>query len=160
MLPAPGVRAGPAELDPALLAELRYRATDERVHLHLPRVRARATADLAGPLPALGIAGVFDRRALTRVVEGHPVALAGAFQGAVLDVAEGGIDGAQAAHGVGHAVVYRDLHEVDVRVDRPFFLLLTDAASGAVYLAGHISEPGGPPDPGRRQAPRYVTAPA
>ena len=87
------------------------------------------------------------------------MALAGAFQGAVLDLAEGGIDGATVPSAIGRAVIYRDLHQVDVRVDRPFFLLVTEPRSGAVLLAGHISAPQGLPDRWHPQAPRMVPAP-
>jgi serine protease inhibitor len=67
--------------------------------------------------------------------------IAGAYHAAVLRVDETGIEGAAATALVARGVAYRQLPEVEVRVDRPFLLLVTHQRTGAVAFAVRVRQP-------------------
>jgi serpin B len=131
---------------PAVLADLRARASIHRVDLHLPRFRAETTTDLEEPLRALGVAAIFDPvPRLVGVVDGAALRVARAFHAAVLRVDEQGVEGAAATALIARAVAYLRLPEVEMRVDRPFALLVTDQETGVILFAARVTEPGTPP---------------
>jgi serpin B len=131
---------------PDVLAGLRTGATTHRVDLHLPRFRAETTVGLIGPLRALGVDAIFDQiPRLVGVVDGPHLRVAGAFHGAVLRVDERGVEGAAATAIVARRVAYVRLREAEMRVDRPFVLLVTDRATGAILFAARVTEPATPP---------------
>ena len=75
------------------------------------------------------------------VVAEEPLWIAGAYHTAVLRVDETGIEGAAATALVARAIAYRQLPTVEVRVDRPFLLLLTHRRTGAVAFIAQVREP-------------------
>jgi serpin B len=139
----PPAGAGTATLDAAALDDLRQRATIHRVHLHLPRFRVSSTYALDQPLRALGVARIFDAgaRALREVVVGEALHVAGAFHAAVLRADERGIEGAAATALIARGVAYREIPEVELRVDRPFLVLVSDRVTGAVLFLARVAEP-------------------
>jgi serine protease inhibitor len=141
LLPPAG-RDGTNELpDAATLVALRARAGPHRVELHLPRLRAERAFVLNGPLSALGIRHIFSSPSVVGVVAEEPLWIAGAYHAAVLRMDEAGIEGAAATALVGRGVAYRQLPTVDVRVDRPFLILVTHQRTGAVAFIARVREP-------------------
>jgi serine protease inhibitor len=94
-------------------------------------------------LRALGVNRIFDAgpRALVDVVVEERLYVSGAFHAAVLQVDERGVEGAAATALVGQAIVYRRLRSVELRIDRPFFFLITHRGTGAVIFLARIAEP-------------------
>jgi serpin B len=67
--------------------------------------------------------------------------ITGAYHSAVLRVDETGIEGAAATALVMRQVAYRQLPTVEVRVDRPFLLLVTHRQTGAIAFIARVREP-------------------
>jgi serpin B len=124
------------------LATLRNAATPHRVGLHLPRTRLEAGARLAGPLAALGVRSIFDVHApaVTGVAD-QPLFISDAVHRAVLRVDENGVEGAAATGMLVQAVAFRSLPDVEMVVDRPFYLLIGHPATGTVLFMARIAEP-------------------
>jgi serpin B len=129
-------------LDDTVLVELRRPATDHRVDVHLPRFRVERWSALIPALQALGVHRIFHEPVLTGiVVEESFLWLAGAFHAAILRVDERGIEGAAATAMVVRGIAYRRLPVVEMRIDRPFFLLVTHRGTGAVIFLAYVAEP-------------------
>jgi serine protease inhibitor len=144
LLPPAGTAANDVVqgLDDTLLGELRRQGTDHRVDIHLPRFRVDRWTDLIPALEALGVHRIFHEPVLTGiVVEESLLYIAGAFHAAVLRVDERGIEGAAATAMVVRGIAYRQLPVVEMRVDRPFFLLVTHRETGAVIFLAYVAEP-------------------
>jgi serine protease inhibitor len=124
------------------LTALREAATPYRVDLHLPRARLEAGTRLAGPLAALGVCRIFDSAApaVTGAAD-QPLFISDALHRTVLRVDESGIEGAAATGMVMRAVAFRSLPEVEVVVDRPFYLLVGHRATGAVLFMARVADP-------------------
>lgn len=127
--------------DAATLLALRQRARTHRVDLHLPRLRAERATVLMGPLHELGVRRIFSDLSVVGVVAEEPLWIAGAYHAAVLRVDETGIEGAAATGLIGRGIAYRQLPKVEVRVDRPFVLLVTHKRTGAVAFVARVREP-------------------
>jgi len=127
--------------DVATLLALRRGARTHRVDLHLPRLRAERATLLIGPLHELGVRRIFSGLPVSGVVAEEALWIAGAYHAAVLRVDETGIEGAAATALVARGVAYRQLPSVEVRVDRPFLLLVTHRHTGAVAFAARVREP-------------------
>jgi serine protease inhibitor len=126
----------------ATLERLRGAAADHDVDLHLPRLRAGRATSLDGPLLALGVRRIFG---LPPCVEGvvaeERLRIAGAYHAAVLRMDEAGFEGAAATALVARGVAYRRLPRAEMRVDRPFLLLVTHRVTGAVAFAARVRTP-------------------
>ncbi|MGH9288683.1 MAG: serpin family protein [Acidimicrobiales bacterium] len=127
--------------DAATLLALRRGARTHRVDLQLPRFRAERQTVLIGPLQALGVRRIFSDLAVTRVVAKEFLWIAGAYHAAVLRVDETGVEGAAATGLIARGVAYRQLPTVEVRVDRPFLLLVTHQRTGAIAFVARVGEP-------------------
>jgi serpin B len=135
--------AGPVQpLTASCLSTLRTAATPHRVDLHLPRTRLESGTRLAGPLAALGIRRIFDEDApaITGVAD-RPLFISDAVHRAVLRVDENGIEGAAATAMTMRAVAFRSLPEVELVVDRPFYLLIGHPGTGTVLFMARVAEP-------------------
>ncbi|MGH9211238.1 MAG: serpin family protein [Acidimicrobiales bacterium] len=142
LLPPAGTDAPATVATPAILAERRDRARPYRVDLHLPRFRVECHVDLVPPLHRLGIRRIFeDSLAVPAVLVDEPLSISGAFHAAVLRLDERGIEGAAATALVARAVAFVDMPEVEVRVDRPFLVLVTHRRTGIVLFLTHVTEP-------------------
>jgi serpin B len=138
----PGHAAEP--LAPARLTALRNAATTWRVDVHLPRARVEAGTRLAGPLSTLGVCRIFAPAApAVACVTDRPLFISDAVHRAVLRVDESGIEGAAATAMVMRAVAFRSIPEVDMVVDRPFFLLVGHRGTGAVLFLARVADPKG-----------------
>jgi serpin B len=141
LLPPAGCDGVNALPDTATLFALRRRARTHRIDLHLPRLRAQRVTVLIGPLHELGVRRIFSRLAVAGVVAEEPLWIARAYHAAVLRVDEAGIEGAAATGLIARGVAYRQLPTVEVRVDRPFLLLVTHRRTGAVAFVARVREP-------------------
>jgi serine protease inhibitor len=141
LLPPAGGDGLDALPDAATLRGLRGSARDHRVDLHLPRLRVERSTRLDEPLKELGARRIFSGLPLTRVVTEERLWIAGAYHAAILRVDETGVEGAAATALVARGVAYRQLPRVEVRVDRPFALLVTHRQTGAVAFAARVREP-------------------
>lgn len=143
LLPPVGVDPHLRVIDPTVLIDLRNRATGHRVDLHMPRFRAEWRTGLLEPLCTLNVCRIFDpgALALVRVVAEQRLHVSATFHATVLRVDESGIEGAATAALVARAVAFRHLTEVEVRVDRPFFFLVTHRETGVVVFLAYITEP-------------------
>jgi serpin B len=141
LLPPPGSVGVSALPDPATLRSLRLSAQTHRVDLHLPRLRVERATELIGPLRALGVRRIFSGLPVVGVVAEENLWITGAYHSAVLRVDETGIEGAAATALVMRQVAYRQLPTVEVRVDRPFLLLVTHRQTGAMAFIARVREP-------------------
>ncbi|GAB3569993.1 serpin family protein [Amycolatopsis endophytica] len=132
------------DLDADRLADLLAAPKQTQVDLHLPKIGLDVPSDLTGALRRLGVrtlfqAGEADLGNLTP----DPRAYVSAVQHqSVLKLDEQGLEGAAAT-----AVMIRTLSmvrpsdPVEVRVDRPFLLLVRHARTGVVYFFARVVEP-------------------
>jgi serine protease inhibitor len=112
------------------------------VDLHRPRTRLESGARLAEPLAALGVRSIFDEHvpAITGVAD-KPLFISDAVHRAVLRVDEKGVEGAAATAMIMRTVAFRSLPEVELMVDRPFYLVISHRRTGAVLFLARVAEP-------------------
>lgn len=122
----------------ALLSELRPR----RVALHLPRLKLEMNVRLTDVLRTLGVRSLFTPSAdLSGLSDDPRLFFSAALHEAVLKLDEQGLEGAAAT-----AMMIRmtsiDLDQpIEVRLDRPFLLLVRHASTGAVYFLARVTDP-------------------
>jgi len=141
--PETAPETSPGSLDAALLFDLRRQAAPHHVDLHLPRLRVESRSGLIPALGALGVEQVFDPtlQAVRGVVAREAMYVSGVFHAAVLRVDERGVEGAAATAIVVRTVTAVVAPRVEVRVDRPFFVLVTHRQTGAVIFLVYVAEP-------------------
>ena len=142
----PDAELGAAEplLDAATLADLVGAGSPVTVALQLPRFRVEAQAALAEPLAGLGVRRLFtDQCDLSGVTGGaEPLKVSAAVHKAVLTVDESGLEGAAAtALMMVRTTAMIPQRRVQMRVDRPFLLLVRHQPSGALYFLARVTSP-------------------
>jgi serine protease inhibitor len=117
-------------------------AKPTRVSLAVPRFRIEAGYPLNGPLAGLGVRDAFARgRADFSGIADAEMFIETAVHKAVLTVDEQGFEGA-AATALAFRLTSIDMSRpVTFHADRPFFVLVRHAATGAVYFLAHVIEP-------------------
>ncbi|MFD4191041.1 serpin family protein [Amycolatopsis thermoflava] len=144
LLPDGDLAAQEPDLDDTRLATLLAAPKRVQVDLRLPKIDLDRPADLTGALKHLGVCTLFEpgEAPLGRLTP-DPRAFVSAVQHqAVLKLDEQGLEGAAAT-----AVMIRTLaavtpaDPVEVRVDRPFLLLVRHARTGVVYFFARVVEP-------------------
>jgi serine protease inhibitor len=145
LLPDGDLAGAEPALDPATLDDLVAAASPAEVSLWLPRFRVEAAAGLNDPLAAIGVRTLFtDASDLSGVTDGEePLKVSAAVHKAVLDVDESGLEGA-AATAIVMALtsfVADPARPVEVRVDRPFLVLVRHEASGSLYFVARVTRP-------------------
>jgi serine protease inhibitor len=138
-----------ADAEPALtaggMAGLLAAATPTRVALWLPKFRVEGEAELVEPLAGLGVRSLFtDAADLSGVTGGEePLKVSQAVHKAVLTVDEGGLEGAAATalSMVRVAAMLAPPRALQVRVDRPFLVLVRHQDSGAIYFLARVTRP-------------------
>jgi serpin B len=132
----------PEPLSAGRLSVLREAASIHRIDLHVPRARLETGTRLSAPLADLGVERIFDAEAMAvDGVAGEPFCVSEAVHRAVLRMDEHGVEGAAATAMVLRTVAFRQLPEVELVVDRPFYLLITHRATGAVLFMARVVEP-------------------
>jgi serpin B len=144
LLPDTDLAAAEPRLDPAMLADLIEAATPTTVTLLLPRFRVEGRAALTDALAGIGVRRLFtDQADLSGVTGGaERLKISAALHKAVLTVDESGLEGAAATA----VMMVRAAHmapprPVEVRVDRPFLVLVRHVRSGALYFLARVTRP-------------------
>ncbi|NIH84604.1 serpin family protein [Amycolatopsis granulosa] len=115
-----------------------------QVDLRLPKIDLNRPSDLTGALRQLGVRALFAAGAapLSRLTADPRAHVSAVQHQSVLRLDEQGLEGAAAT-----AVMIRTLSlvkpadPVEVRVDRPFLLLVRHAATGVFYFFARVVEP-------------------
>jgi serine protease inhibitor len=144
LLPDGDLAAAEPALEPATLADLSAAATPATVALYLPRFRVEAQAGLTDPLADLGVRRLFrDDCDLSGVTGGaESLKVSAAVHKAVLTVDEAGLEGAAAtAVMMVRTSFMAPPRPVEMRVDRPFLVLVRHERSGAVYFLARVTRP-------------------
>ncbi|MEU3275013.1 serpin family protein [Saccharomonospora sp. NPDC006951] len=142
LLPDGDLPARESAVDEELLAGLLAAPEPAQVALSLPRIALDVRADLREPLIGLGVRTMFGSDAdFGPLTDDERMAVSDVLHQAVLRVEEGGIEGAAAT-----AVTFRLTSmpvgkPVEVKVDRPFLLLVREAGTGALYFMARVVEP-------------------
>ena len=137
------VLLGPEESvpSPEELRRLYDAARPVKVELAVPKFRVEGRASLAGPLGELGVTTAFTDDADFSGITSAPLRIDRIEHKAVLDVDEGGFEGA-AATGVVMVPASMDISRpVEFRVDRPFLVVVRHPATEAVYFLARVSDP-------------------
>jgi serpin B len=130
----PGFDAGVLD---AIVASLEGREVD----LRLPRFDVESRADLAELLGALGMPTAFsDGADFSGITTAEALRIASVVHQANMTVDEKGTEAA-AATVVGFDTTGGRPEPVELRVDRPFLVLLRDVPTGAVVFVGRVADP-------------------
>jgi serine protease inhibitor len=132
--------ADPSVADPAVLMGLSAQLDDaeqQPVGVTLPVLSMTSKTDLIGVLEQLGIAG----QDLTAIrADGRPVVVTQAVQQAVLEVAEDGTKAAAVTE-VAVGVTAVQQQPPQIRLDRPFLLVVTDVSTGWPLFIASVVDP-------------------
>ncbi|MGH3434241.1 MAG: serpin family protein [Thermocrispum sp.] len=127
-----------AEVVSALLHQLRPR----RVALQLPRLKLGMNVRLTDVLRTLGVRELFTPSADLGGLSDDPrLSVSDALHEAVLKVDEQGLEGAAATAMMIRMTSIVVEEPVEVRLDRPFLLLVRHPGSGAVYFLARVADP-------------------
>jgi serpin B len=116
--------------------------TQQTVDLSMPKFRFRTAVDLVDVLASLGVVDLFDpaKADLSGITATEQLYVSGVLHEAFIDVDEKGTEAAAAT-----AVVVRASAApggpVELRVDRPFFVVLRDLETSAVLFLGRVVDP-------------------
>jgi serpin B len=115
--------------------------TPTSVSLGLPKVELHSTISLASQLNELGIKDAFDpNTANFHGITNEPLYLSNVFHQATLHIDEAGTEAATA--GV-FETTSAQVDQVTMNLDRPFYTLIRDDATGEVLFFGRIANPKG-----------------
>lgn len=111
-----------------------------RIKLSLPKFRTEAKLSLVPVLKAMGVEAAFSKGAdLSGIAEG-PLVVSEADQKVFVDVNEYGSEAAAVTTiGVSLTSVRDDSSIPVMKVDRPFYYMISDIESGRIYFIGRIS---------------------
>jgi serine protease inhibitor len=145
LLPDADLAAAEPALTPALLDGLIGGARSQLIALWLPRFRVEADADLTGPLTDVGVRTLFTERAdLSGVTGGRErLTVDAAIHKAVLTIDEAGLEGAAATALMMRmaAALGPPPRALEVKVDRPFLVLIRHQETGALYFLARVTQP-------------------
>lgn len=142
LLPDGELAAREPSLDADALAALVSAPEPRAVRLSLPRLKLTMRAELTPALKALGVRTVFGRDADLSGVSPDPLAVQAVLHESVLKVDEQGLEGAAATAVMVRLMSMRRERPVEVRVDRPFLLLVRHVETGIVYFMARVTDPG------------------
>lgn len=130
-----------SDLDADRLASIVASLEPGRVELWLPRFDIESRADLAELLAALGMPTAFTGDAdFSGITSAVALEIASVIHQANMTVDEKGTEAA-AATVVGFDVSGGGPEPVELRVDRPFLVILRDVPTGAVVFLGRVADP-------------------
>ncbi|GAB2756767.1 serpin family protein [Amycolatopsis magusensis] len=142
LLPDGELADAEVELDAERLAELLSAKQFTQVSLALPKLELDLRTDLTAVLKALGVRTLFSPEAdLTGLSPDPRLLVSDVLHQAVLRIDESGLEGAAATAAMIRMVSMPMGDPVQVRVDRPFLLLVRHAGTGAVYFLARITDP-------------------
>jgi serpin B len=142
LLPDTDLATAEPELDADRLARLLDAPRHQQVQLWLPKIDVSMQAELTPPLNQAGVRTVFSRDADLSGITASELAVQAVLHEAVLKLDEQGLEGAAAT-----AVMMRLMSlpagpPVEVRVDRPFLLVVRHKETGVVYFLAQVVDPG------------------
>ncbi|RZQ60337.1 serpin family protein [Amycolatopsis suaedae] len=141
LLPGGDLTEREPDLDAALVGDLLAARTDTQISLTMPKLRLDERADLVDALGTLGVRTVFGPGADLGNLSPDPRLVVSDVQHqAVLRLDENGLEGAAATAAMIRMVAFIP-DEAEVRVDRPFLLLVRHAPTGALYFLARVSVP-------------------
>jgi serine protease inhibitor len=140
LLPDGELASAEPELDADLLSQLLDAPRPEQVDLSLPRVKVKSNVELTPPLNQLGVRTVFSRDADLSGISTSDLVVQAVLHEAVLKLDEKGLEGA-AATAVMMRLASMPTRSVEVRVDRPFLLVVRHQATGVVYFLARVVDP-------------------
>lgn len=128
--------------DAALLSALLSELRPQRVALQIPRLDIGMNVRLTDVLRSLGVRALFTPEADLGGLSSDPrLSISDALHESVLKVDEQGLEGAAAtAMMIRMTSVITD-DPIEVRLDRPFLLLIRHASTGAVYFLARVTDP-------------------
>ncbi|MBO0875202.1 MAG: serpin family protein, partial [Pseudonocardia sp.] len=129
-------------LDADALAALVSAPDPRTVRLSMPRLKLSMRAELTPALKVLGVRTVFTRDADLSEISPDPMAVQAVQHESVLKVDEQGLEGAAATAVMVRLMSMRSERPVEVRVDRPFLLLVRHVETGVVYFFARVTDPG------------------
>jgi serpin B len=141
LLPDGDLPEAEAALGERLLGTLIDAVKVRPVKLWLPKVSLDRPCDLTELLGALGVRTMFGAADL-RGISPDPLSVSQVLHQAVLRLDEDGFEGAAATAVImtrGASMSFDD--PIEVKVDRPFLLLVRHPDSGAVYFFARVVEP-------------------
>jgi serpin B len=113
------------------------------VYLGLPRIDAKTSMELSGPLRALGVrAALSDGADFSGMTEKGKLRIGAVHTSAMLKVDESGTEAAAAAAAV-MMPTGAPLRPLAITFDRPFYAFIRDSKTGAVLFAAWIEKPNG-----------------
>jgi serpin B len=132
-------------LSAARVTEWLGRMTPHHVDVTLPRFTLTASADLNGPLSALGMPLAFSRQRadFSGMVRAQRVSISTVQHKAYVDVTEKGTEAA-AATGVGMRLTSAappPAPPAVFRADHPFFFVIRDHRTDSILFAGRLTDP-------------------
>ncbi|MET9259813.1 serpin family protein [Amycolatopsis sp. NPDC004079] len=142
LLPDGDLDSAEAALDTQALRGLLESPKQHKIQLSLPKISLDVRSDLERALQGLGVRELFtDDADLTGLTPYRPLWVDSILHQAVLRLDEQGLEGAAAT-----AIQMRTLSLIsgdplEVRVDRPFLLLVRHAETGAVYFFARVVRP-------------------
>ncbi|MEC3981966.1 serpin family protein [Amycolatopsis sp. H20-H5] len=142
LLPDGDLAEAEAALDAGGLSALIDGMGPESVRLALPKLDLDVASPLTGTLESLGVRTMFTPDADLGGLSPDPrLVVSDVLHQAVLRIDEQGLEGAAATAVMMRAVSMITSEPVDVRVDRPFLLLIRHAETGAVYFLARVVAP-------------------
>lgn len=137
--PLPDAEAG---VDVAVMSALLQQLRPRRVALQLPRLRIGMNVRLTDVLRTLGVRELFTPAAdLGGLSEDPRLSVSDALHEAVLKVDERGLEGAAATAMMIRMTSVIVEEPIEVRLDRPFLLLVRHAGTGAIYFLARVTDP-------------------
>ena len=128
-----------SKLDPSAYRTALDMLSTQRVKLSLPRFKAETSMILNKPLQNMGIKTAFTSAAdFTGIAEMGPLELSQVKQKCYIDVTEGGTEAAAVTAATIRLTSIRPSSHVEMRVDRPFALVIADAENRNILFAGKI----------------------
>jgi serpin B len=140
LLPDDDLADAEPELDADTLAELLDAPKPTQVELALPKFTVSSQVELTPPLNTLGVRTVFGNDADLSGISPSPLAVEAVLHEAVLEIDEKGLEGA-AATAVMMRLASLPTKGVELRVDRPFLLVVRHVATGVVYFLARVTKP-------------------
>jgi len=142
LLPDGDLAEAERSLDADSLAALLSAPESRKVRLTLPRLKLSTRAELTPVLRALGVHTVFTRDADLSGISPDPLAVHAVLHESVLKVDEQGLEGAAATAVMMRLMSLDTQRPIEVRVDRPFLLLVRHPGTGAIYFLARVTDPG------------------
>lgn len=130
------------ELDAERIDTVAGNLESREAALWLPKVETRSNATLNDALAAIGIRRIFEADGgwLTGIADDRTLYVSDVIHETYLRMDEEGTEAA-AATAIGVRTTAMPPPPVEIRVDRPYFLVLRDRPTGAVLFMGRIVDP-------------------